>query len=205
MGRELAYCELVIVRYGQQEHTGQDGSLTERGREQARRVGSVLALTPTDRLVSSTLKRSVQTAGEFGVDLQQVTDLCEFRFGPTWNWQKADNREDLALWRPEHHDEDESLGKFHRRVVSALDHLLTTPPDGRIVLCVHSGVIDVTLRWAFNLSPDDLWMTEAAVPHCSITNLTHWPHGRHASGAPRHTVLDAVGDTRHLPADLITD
>lgn len=41
-------------------------------------------------------------------------------------------------------------------------------------------------------------MTETAVGHASITELHHWPQGRHASGAPSHTLLVRVGDVSHL-------
>lgn len=71
-------------------------------------------------------------------------------------------------------------------------------------MCVHSGVIDAILRWAFGGTPDTAWTTEAMAPHASITELRHWPTGRHARGAPRYTVLVRVGDVGHLPADLVT-
>lgn len=32
--------------------------------------------------------------------------------------------------------------------------LLENPPPGRVILVVHSSVIDATLRWAFGLGPD---------------------------------------------------
>jgi hypothetical protein len=72
-------------------------------------------------------------------------------------------------------------------------------------MCVHSGVIDAILRWVFGLSPNTAWTTEAVVAHGSITELRHWPDGRHAQGAPRHTQLVRLGDVSHLPADLISD
>lgn len=71
-------------------------------------------------------------------------------------------------------------------------------------MCVHSGVIDAILRSAFGGTPDTAWATEAMAPHAAITELRHWPTGRHARGAPRYTVLVRVGDVGHLPADLVT-
>lgn len=85
-----------------------------------------------------------------------------------------------------------------------LQALVMEPPAGRLVLVVHSGVIDAVLRWVFGLGPDVPWTTEALVAHASITEFHHWPNGRHASGAPSHTLLARLGDVSHLPPDLVT-
>jgi broad specificity phosphatase PhoE len=117
----------------------------------------------------------------------------------------ADEREDLALWRPEdRRPGGESLREFQRRVQGVLTELVSGPPSVRLVLVVHSGVIDAALRWAFGLGPDTPWTTEAAVAQASITELHHWPQGRHRLGAPRHTFLVRLGDTSHLSPHLIT-
>jgi broad specificity phosphatase PhoE len=96
------------------------------------------------------------------------------------------------------------LREFQGRVADALQRLVGEPPSGRLIVVVHSGVIDAALRWAFGLGPDAPWTTEAAVAQASITELHHWPRGRHASGAPSHTLLARLGDVRHLPPELVT-
>ncbi|GAB7189625.1 hypothetical protein NUM3379_03310 [Kineococcus sp. NUM-3379] len=69
---------------------------------------------------------------------------------------------------------------------------------------MHSGVIDAVLRWAFGAGPEQPWTTGADVAHASITELRHWPAGRHPGGAARHTLLIRIGDAGHLPAELRT-
>jgi hypothetical protein len=81
---------------------------------------------------------------------------------------------------------------------------LVDPPVGRLILVVHSGVLDAIVRWAFGLGPDAAWTTEVAAPHASITELEYWPRGRHPAGAPRHTNLVRLGDVGHLAPDGIS-
>jgi broad specificity phosphatase PhoE len=82
--------------------------------------------------------------------------------------------------------------------------VLRDPPPGRLILVVHAGVLDAVVRWAFGLGPDAPWTTEVAAPHASVTELEHWPRGRHASGARRHTFLARLGDVAHVPPDQIS-
>jgi 2,3-bisphosphoglycerate-dependent phosphoglycerate mutase len=199
---------LVVIRHAEQERDGQDGPLTARGRRQAATLSAALSLTPADLLVSSSRRRVRETAATIGSALGSaadvVDDLDEYRFGPDWTWQHADDREDLALWRPGDRAGDESLAEFQSRIDRAVESLVDRDPAGRVVLCVHSGVIDAILRWAFGIPPDTAWTTEAVAAHASITELRHWPNGRHPRGAPRFTVLVRMGDVGHLPADLVT-
>jgi broad specificity phosphatase PhoE len=196
---------ILVVRHGQQERDGADGALTALGRAQAAAAAAAVNLTDTDRLVSSTLRRAVETANIFGRDPQRVADLDEFRFGPQWSWTLADDREDLALWRPEHRPPGgESLSEFQQRVQDALEALLHEPPVGRLILVVHSGVLDAVVRWAFGLGPQAPWTTEVTAAHASITELEHWRHGRHVAGAPRHTYLARLGDISHLPPGQVS-
>jgi broad specificity phosphatase PhoE len=196
---------LVLVRHGEQERTGQDGPLTARGHRQAAALGAAIAPGATDLLVCSSRQRARQTAELIGPGAEVFDDLDEFRFGSDWSWQHGDAREDLVLWRPEHRFGAESMAEFQRRVDRVVDALVARDPPGRIVMCIHSGVIDAIVRWAFGHTPDTPWTTEVAVPHASITELQFWPMGRHVRGAPRHTLLIRIGDAGHLPPDLRTE
>ena len=196
---------LLLVRHGEQVRTGDDGPLTERGERQVRLLAAVLALGPDDLLVASPLRRARQTAAAFARPARVYDDLCEFRFGPSWRWEQADRREDLALWRPQDRVAGgESMAEFQTRIDAALAELAGTGAP-RIVVCVHSGVIDAALRWAFGATAGTPWTTEAELPHASVTELWHWPTGRHPRGAPRHTLLVRLGDVGYLPAELVTD
>jgi probable phosphoglycerate mutase len=205
MERERRGVVLVLVRHGEQERTGQDGPLTARGHRQAAALGAAVALSSADVLVCSSRQRARQTAELIGAGAEVFDDLDEFRFGPDWSWQHAEVREDLVAWRPEHHFGAESMAEFQRRVDRVVDALVERNPAGRIIMCIHSGVIDAIVRWAFGHTPDTPWTTEVAVPHGSITELQYWPAGRHLRGAPRHTLLIRVGDVRHLPRDHVTE
>jgi len=106
---------------------------------------------------------------------------------------------------PEHRaPSGESLRDFQSRVQRALERLIAEPVVGRLIVVVHSGVIDAAIRWAFGLGPDDPWTTEVARGHASITELHPWPRGRRLVGAPRHTWLIRLGDVSHLSPDAVT-
>ena len=196
---------LLVIRHGQQERDGDNGPLTALGREQAVAVSGAIDLTGDDRLVSSTLQRAVQTATALGRSPEQFPDLDEFRFGTSWTWEHAAEGDDKALWRPDDRvPGGESLREFQARVESSVAGLVDGRHSGRVVVVVHSGVIDAVLRWAFGSTPDTPWTTEVEVAHASITELHHWPAGRHPRGASRHTLIARLGDVRHLPAELVT-
>ena len=196
---------LILVRHGEQERIGEDGPLTARGLEQVTALAAAVSIGAGDQLVSSPLRRARQTAAAFGREPELCGDLAEFRFGPSWDWAQADAGGHLALWRPTHGEEGgETLAEFQTRVDRVAEKLVAVEPGRRIIMCVHSGVIDAILRWAFGRAPATSWTTEAAVGHASVTELHHWPRGRHPRGAPRHTLIVRVGDVTHLPAELVT-
>ena len=196
---------LVLIRHAEQIRVGDDGPLTARGREQATALAAALPLDPDDVLVSSPLLRAVQTAEAFGRPPKLYDDLSEFRFGPAWDWPLADDGGHLALWRPtDGNAEGETMAGFQSRVDRVVEDLVAMNSSRRVVMCAHSGVIDAILRWVFGSTPATPWTTEAAVAHASVTELHHWPRGRHPAGAPRHTLLVRIGDVAHLPEALVT-
>lgn len=206
----------MLVRHGEQERTGQDGPLTARGRRQAAALASAVSLTASDLLVSSSRLRARQTAEAIAAGAEVIAagaeaitagaevidDLDEYRFGPDWTWQHAETREDLMLWQPDHHAGGETMAEFQQRIDRVMESLVRREAPRRILLCVHSGVIDAIVRWAFGITPDVPWTTEVHLPHASITELQHWHAGRHPRGAPRHTLLIRIGDVAHLAVDL---
>jgi broad specificity phosphatase PhoE len=195
---------LVLVRHGENERVPRDGPLTERGRDQVTEAARAVGVGADDVLVSSPMLRARQTAHAFGRPFWVIDELAEFRCGPDWVRDRTDQTPETALWRAGDRAGDESLAEFQTRVDGALRKLVERDETGRLVLSVHSGVIDAALRWAFGVPPDAPWITEADVAHASVTELRHWPTGRDPHGAPRHTVIVRVGDTGHLAADLVT-
>jgi glucosyl-3-phosphoglycerate phosphatase len=197
---------ILLVRHAEQVRDGHDGPLTPLGREQAAALANAVRLTADDRLVSSTLLRAVDTATALGRAPERDPDLDEFRFGPDWTWSHVEQHEHLTLWRPDDSTPGgESMREFQQRVQDAVGRLVREPAPGRLVLVIHAGVIDAVLRWVFGLGPEAPWFAEASVPHASVTEVEHWPAGRHRDGAPRHTVLLRLGDVAHLRPHQVTD
>ena len=198
---------LLLLRHGQQDIAHEDGELTRIGERQAAVLARSLALTPDDVVVSSPLRRALATAAFLRDEVVAVAGLAEFRFGPAAPPldEIVEERQDLALWRADHgFPGGETLGDLQQRVAAVLEDVVARWPGRRIIACTHAGVIDASLRWAYGLPADADWVTEAELPHASITELEHWPRGRHAAGAPRHTLIRRIGDVGHLPPDLVT-
>jgi broad specificity phosphatase PhoE len=198
---------LLLLRHGQQDIASEDGELTRIGERQASILAGSLALDPDDVVVASPRRRALATAAFLRDDVVVVAGLAEIEFGPAAPplAEIVEERHDLALWRAGHgFGGGETLGDLQRRVASVLEGLVARWPVRRIIACTHAGVIDASLRWAYGLPADADWVTEAELPHASITELEHWPKGRHAAGAPRHTLIRRIGDVAHLPPELVT-
>jgi broad specificity phosphatase PhoE len=162
---------LLVVRHGQQERDGHDGPLTALGREQATDTAAGIRLAGNDRLVSSGLRRAVQTATALGRAPEQFGDLDEFRFGPQWTWAQADDHQNLALWRPEHRPRGgESLREFQARVEGALVALLNEPPAGELPPILRTPEV----RWAA-ASRKDVVLCLPLTLSSSASALCGWP------------------------------
>lgn len=198
---------LLLLRHGQHDVADGDGPLTSVGERQAAILAGSLSLAPEDVVVSSPLRRALATAAFLRDEVVVVAELAEFRFGRAAPplAEIVEERQDLALWRAGHGFRGgETLRDLQRRVAAVVEGLVARWPARRIVACTHAGVIEASLRWAYGLPADADWVTEAELPHASITELEHWPRGRHPAGAPRHTLIRRVGDVAHLPPELVT-
>jgi broad specificity phosphatase PhoE len=199
---------VLLLRHAQHDIAHDDSELTKVGEQQAAAVTAVLDVSPADLVVSSPLRRALATAAFFHREVVVVDELAEFEFGPAAPAfaDMVEERHDLTLWQAIHgFPGGETLGDFQRRVERALEELVASWPGRRIVACTHSGVIDAFLRWAYGLPSDADWLTEAELPNASITEMEHWPLGRHEAGAPRHTLIRRIGDVAHLPPELVTE
>jgi len=202
------HARLLLVRHAQHVTSVSDGGLTKLGERQARALATVLRPGPGYELVSSPLRRAIVTAAALGPSVEVVQGLEEFHFGPEApdTAKMVEERTDLTLWRPDHgFAGGETLGVFQARVSAIVTRLVADYRGGAVVAVTHAGVIDAALRWAYDLSPDSNWMTEASLPHASVTEIEHWPTGRRSGGAPRFTLVHRVGDVSHLPQELVTD
>lgn len=220
MSDERRSVRLLLVRHGRVDAGAPldaDTPLDEVGRAQAEQAGAALSsgLTRVTRVFSSPFRRAFDTAevvaASIGLDAEVEPLLREFELGgegvTSYEQAQAD-RPDLAFWRAEHRSgpDAESLGEFQARVTALLTVMASRAlPDDAYVLVTHAGVIDAALRWTFGLTSTMGWMVEAMAPHGSVTEIEHWPRGRHELGAPRYSALHRLGDVSWLPPELRSD
>jgi probable phosphoglycerate mutase len=148
---------VVLVRHGETEwsaslrHTSvTDIPLTEAGREQARRLGAMLAGREFARVLTSPMVRAADTCREAGLgDAAEVReDLCEWDYGEYEGITTAEirvPRPDWVLWRDgcPGGETAEQVGARVDRVIAELRSL-----EGDAALFAHGHVLRVlAARW----------------------------------------------------------
>jgi broad specificity phosphatase PhoE len=155
-----------FVRHGQSEgnaarvFTGQtDSPLTERGRQQAAAVADELAKVKFDRIVSSDLSRTRDTAEviakRHGVRVEVLPDLREIDVGertgkdfdetaalPGWN------EDGFVAWPG-----GETLQQVLARTLGAIDRLTRESPGKTILIVGHGGVNRILLSHFLGILP----------------------------------------------------
>jgi probable phosphoglycerate mutase len=165
---------LLLVRHGQSEWNaagllqGQtDVPLSALGHEQAEAVARELASLRPGALLSSDLRRAVQTA-EYcaratGLAVSTTPALREQGYGVL---EGRPSRElwDVVDWTDPHWAAEggESLAELHGRVAAYLKELAAEPPADVIALVTHGDTIRAAQAVAAGLGPDAL---PAVTPH----------------------------------------
>jgi probable phosphoglycerate mutase len=155
--------EVVIVRHGETEwsragkHTGRtDVPLTELGREQARAVGEALRGRELALVLTSPLRRALETCrlAGFGERAELREDLMEWDYGAYEGRTTPEVREERpgwTLWRdgvPEGETVDEVGARADRVIAEA------RAAAGDVLLFAHGHVLRVlAARW-LGLEPD---------------------------------------------------
>ncbi|MCB0994008.1 MAG: histidine phosphatase family protein [Acidimicrobiales bacterium] len=158
--------ELVLVRHGETEwsrsrrHTGRtDLALTASGRDQAVGLRPLLADLDPRRVLSSPLRRALQTASLAGFGDHLVVDdrLAEWDYGEAEGLTTAELRERIPGWSVWTHDLDdgEALGDVAARVDSLLADLLADAlpdradgPGTSTILFAHAHLLRIlAARW----------------------------------------------------------
>lgn len=126
-------------------------ALNQHGRDQAAAAALALAGVAFDRVVTSGLPRTVETAraivGARGLPIEELPDLREIRGGRIGHLPPDELRRTFvdALTRPlEPHDTfllGETFGGFRDRVLPAF-HALLADPSWRIMLAVLHGAVN---------------------------------------------------------------
>ena len=195
---------LHIVRHGRTEHNASglllgriDPPLDELGREQATALAA--AIGPVDRLITSPLLRTRQTAEAFGVDAVVDDRWIELDYGEFDGVPLASVGPEI--WKAWRTDADflppggESLRQLGQRVSGALDELVSDDEgDLTTVVVTHVSPIKAAMCWA--LGVDDLVSWRLWVATASITSI--------AIGGGRCAV-HGFNDIAHLRAAGLAD
>jgi broad specificity phosphatase PhoE len=156
--------ELYLVRHGATENPGvllgqSDVALSAEGRRQVREMAEQLAYRRVERVVSSVLRRALETArflaGRFGVSVETDAAWNEISYG-RWDGLRWDQIEQLDPLTAKQKAEDwwsvtpvggESAAEFARRVEQAWKSLLVHPARTTVVVA-HEAVNAVLLDLA---------------------------------------------------------
>lgn len=175
-----------VAKRHQAEHT----QLSARGEAQAAAVGERLAALQPTHLLSSDLKRAVETARVIGAqcDLVPEVDALFRELGRPRHLHGHYHRSPASLWFYARwylgwHDaaQGESYRALRQRIQTAQAHLRTYPSDARIVLVTHSVFMNLMLAHLCReaaLWPHQALRTFAGVlttPNTHMVRLQHEP------------------------------
>jgi len=150
--------ELILVRHGLPQSTvpaegPPDPELSPTGRDQAEQVARWLADEQIDAVVSSPLRRAVQTAeptaAQRGLPVVPDPGVREIYFGEqayTPMEQIAPDDPRVQLFRTAIADEDgELLTSFRAQVSGGLAGIVERHPDQNVLVACHGGVVNAAL------------------------------------------------------------
>lgn len=160
---------LTIIRHGETEWNiirrlqgKSDSPLTKTGWEQVKRVAAAIGERNFDKLYSSDLKRSLNTAKEINkfhnLKLETEAGLRERNFGimeglnldeilqkyPETYHNYLDRSEDYQI------PEGESLIQFNNRVMSTITELVEINQGKHLLIISHGGILDCIIRHVFS-------------------------------------------------------
>ena len=175
---------IFLVRHGQKEPIKGDPALTELGQLQAQKTAEFLSQFPIQKIWSSPLLRTKQTAKQIADKTgQQVITHSAFRERLNWGDLPNQSFDDfLEMWNKTTLDRDfqpegldsvkTAVTRFEKGVAEALNN-----NDGHIVLVTHGGVVADFLQNLFTIEVLDQMlpgfglMRENLIKECSITVL----------------------------------
>lgn len=204
---------LIIVRHAEAEgniirrfHGWTDSPLTERGHLQAERVAERLKGTQIDVIYSSSLKRTMQTAGYIAqaqnLPVSSSDELKEINGGEwedlTWKELEEGWPADYDTWdnRPHLHQMPggESMTEFQQRALNEVLHIIKQNPGKNICIVTHGTVIRTLICHFRECTLDEM----INVPWCDNTGITIIDYENGAFS----TIVE--GDSDHLGSDLGT-
>ena len=189
---------LIVVRHGRTTANREgsvlgrlDVDLDDHCRRQADTVAA--AVGPVDRVITSPLARTRQTAEAWGVDVEVDERWIELDYGEFDGVPMRDIDGDVwARWRSDAHfapPRGESLATLGERVRSACDELLDAAVDQDVVVVTHVSPIKAAAAWALGVGDDVAWRMYVAP--ASVMRI-----GATARGASLHAfnIVDHLAD-----------
>ena len=155
----MSRTRLVLIRHGQTEwsrtgqHTGRtDIELTDHGRSEAELARRTLVGWDLARVVSSPLRRALETAEIVGLppEIEIDPDLQEWDYGEWEGTKTPDNREtdpDWSIWTTGISD-GESVDEVGARADLAIARWSEAVPDGDVAVFAHGHYLTILIaRW----------------------------------------------------------
>ncbi|MEU6861645.1 histidine phosphatase family protein [Glycomyces sp. NPDC046736] len=176
---------LLVVRHGQTAWNiegriqgSTDIDLDATGREQVLEAAPELAAYEPHRIISSDLRRAVDTARPIaeltGIEIELDKRLRERAYGPWEGLQQHEIAErfpeDHRRWRsqePLQHPQIETWGDLHRRTAEAVRDIVESEAEGTAIVVCHGGsarqIVGGVLQWS-----------EGAASSLSGMDNAHW-------------------------------
>jgi len=177
-----------LVRHGIKEKSIGDVPITPEGVEQAQLTGQHLNAMPIAAIVSSPLRRAVETAQYISME-KSLPIIIDNRLRERANWGDLPDQtfdEFVEMWEKCTREPDyippagDSVRQASERLSSLLSELAQNYPSGsNIVIVTHGGLITDYLVYTFMESelnrfhPNFIEKQSSLVPECSITELNY--------------------------------
>lgn len=192
---------IYLVRHGETEYNKKgcyygwtDCSLAQEGIEQSEALRRVFENIQYDVVLSSDLKRAVETANIINGGTKELfidKRLRELNFGK-WEGKSyqevaTEYKEHWNLWIEDYENatptEGESFVSMYNRICEYLDEMLNLYKDKSIVLVSHNGSLRIIAAYLLGLTLDKTWcfnfehgkysLFEINEGHCSIKGINN--------------------------------
>jgi broad specificity phosphatase PhoE len=157
---------LILVRHGRTQANLEgrlqgrlDQDLDDRGRQQATAIAAyVQDRCEVDFVVSSPLRRAMQTAAAFGRPVEVDERWLELSYGEYEGTPHADVPSEVwSRWREDQHftpEGGESLATLDARVRAACDEMLPRASTANVVVVSHVSPMKSAVAWALGVDID---------------------------------------------------